>query len=44
MGVLIAFLWLCYVLNHADRQVVYMQKAFGYSAGRIQNSFSNSMP
>ena len=33
---LIAFLWVCYVLNHADRQVVYslfpaLQKTFGYS-------------
>jgi len=33
---LIAFLWFAYVLNHADRQVVYtlfpaLQKAFGYS-------------
>ncbi len=33
---LIAFLWGCYVLNHADRQVVYtlfpaLQKEFGYS-------------
>lgn len=33
---LIAFLWFCYVLNHADRQVVYtlfptLQKSFGYS-------------
>ncbi len=33
---LIAFLWLCYALNHADRQVVYtlfpaLQKTFGYS-------------
>ncbi len=34
--VLIAFLWFSYVLNHADRQVVYtlfpaLQKAFGFS-------------
>jgi predicted MFS family arabinose efflux permease len=34
--VLIGFLWGCYVLNHADRQVVYtlfpaLQKEFGYS-------------
>ncbi len=33
---LIAFLWFCYVLNQADRQVVYtlfpaLQKSFGYS-------------
>jgi predicted MFS family arabinose efflux permease len=33
---LIAFLWVCYALNHADRQVVYtlfpaLQKEFGYS-------------
>jgi predicted MFS family arabinose efflux permease len=33
---LIAYLWLCYFLNHADRQVVYtlfpkLQKEFGYS-------------
>src|SRR2546428_694776 len=33
---LIAFLWFAYVLNHADRQVVYtlfpaLQKEFGYS-------------
>jgi predicted MFS family arabinose efflux permease len=33
---LIAFLWVAYVLNHADRQVVYtlfpaLQKTFGYS-------------
>src|SRR6476659_9103532 len=33
---LVAFLWVCYVLNHADRQVVYslfpaLQKTFGYS-------------
>lgn len=33
---LIAYLWVCYVLNHADRQVVYtlfpaLQKEFGYS-------------
>jgi len=33
---LIAYLWLCYLLNHADRQVVYtlfpaLQKEFGYS-------------
>jgi predicted MFS family arabinose efflux permease len=33
---LIAYLWLCYVLNHADRQVVYtlfpaLQREFGYS-------------
>jgi len=33
---LIAFLWFCYALNHADRQVVYslfpaLQKTFGYS-------------
>jgi predicted MFS family arabinose efflux permease len=33
---LIAFLWFCYVLNHADRQVVYtlfpaLQKTFGFS-------------
>jgi predicted MFS family arabinose efflux permease len=33
---LIAFLWFCYLLNHADRQVVYtlfpaLQKEFGYS-------------
>ena len=33
---LIAFLWICYFLNHADRQVVYtlfpaLQKEFGYS-------------
>ena len=33
---LIAFLWFCYVLNQADRQVVYtlfpaLQKAFGFS-------------
>ncbi|MDQ2899836.1 MAG: MFS transporter, partial [Acidobacteriota bacterium] len=33
---LVAFLWFCYVLNHADRQVVYslfpaLQKTFGYS-------------
>src|SRR6476661_10036386 len=33
---LIAFLWFCYVLNQADRQVVYtlfpaLQKTFGYS-------------
>jgi predicted MFS family arabinose efflux permease len=33
---LIAFLWIAYVLNHADRQVVYtlfpaLQKTFGYS-------------
>jgi len=33
---LIAFLWFCYVLNHADRQVVYtlfpaLQKSFGFS-------------
>jgi len=33
---LIAFLWVCYVLNHADRQVVYtlfpaLQKEFGLS-------------
>ena len=33
---LIAFLWICYVLNHADRQVVYtlfpaLQSEFGYS-------------
>jgi predicted MFS family arabinose efflux permease len=33
---LIAYLWVCYVLNHADRQVVYtlfpaLQKDFGYS-------------
>src|SRR5579872_6095276 len=34
--VLIGYLWVCYVLNHADRQVVYslfpaLQKEFGYS-------------
>ena len=33
---LIGFLWCCYTLNHADRQVVYtlfpaLQKEFGYS-------------
>src|SRR5689334_1535916 len=33
---LIAFLWFCYVLNHADRQVVYtlfpaLQTSFGFS-------------
>jgi predicted MFS family arabinose efflux permease len=33
---LIAYLWVCYVLNHADRQVVYtlfpaLQREFGYS-------------
>ncbi len=33
---LIGFLWVCYALNHADRQVVYslfpaLQKEFGYS-------------
>ena len=33
---LLAFLWVCYVLNHADRQVVYtlfpaLQREFGYS-------------
>jgi predicted MFS family arabinose efflux permease len=33
---LIAYLWICYFLNHADRQVVYtlfpaLQKEFGYS-------------
>jgi predicted MFS family arabinose efflux permease len=33
---LIAYLWVCYVLNHADRQVVYtlfpaLQQEFGYS-------------
>jgi predicted MFS family arabinose efflux permease len=33
---LLAFLWVCYVLNHADRQVVYtlfpaLQKEFGFS-------------
>src|SRR5436305_7422741 len=33
---LIAYLWVCYFLNHADRQVVYalfpvLQKEFGYS-------------
>jgi len=33
---LIAFLWICYVLNHADRQVVYtlfpaLQSEFGFS-------------
>jgi predicted MFS family arabinose efflux permease len=33
---LIAYLWVCYLLNHADRQVVYtlfpaLQKDFGYS-------------
>src|SRR4051794_9618374 len=33
---LIAFLWFCYVLNQADRQVVYtlfpaLQKSFGFS-------------
>jgi predicted MFS family arabinose efflux permease len=33
---LIAYLWVCYLLNHADRQVVYtlfpaLQKEFGYS-------------
>ncbi len=33
---LLAFLWVCYVLNHADRQVVYslfpaLQRQFGYS-------------
>ncbi len=33
---LIAYLWICYTLNHADRQVVYtlfpaLQKEFGYS-------------
>jgi predicted MFS family arabinose efflux permease len=33
---LIGYLWVCYVLNHADRQVVYtlfpaLQKEFGYS-------------
>ena len=33
---LIAYLWVCYTLNHADRQVVYtlfpaLQKDFGYS-------------
>src|SRR5215470_19797033 len=33
---LIVFLWFCYLLNHADRQVVYslfpaLQKDFGYS-------------
>jgi len=33
---LIAYLWICYLLNHADRQVVYtlfpaLQKEFGYS-------------
>jgi len=33
---LIVFLWFCYLLNHADRQVVYtlfpaLQKEFGYS-------------
>jgi len=33
---LIAFLWFCYLLNHADRQVVYtlfptLQKSFGFS-------------
>ena len=33
---LIAYLWFCYLLNHADRQVVYtlfpsLQKEFGYS-------------
>lgn len=33
---LLAFLWVCYVLNHADRQVVYtlfpaLQHEFGYS-------------
>jgi predicted MFS family arabinose efflux permease len=33
---LIAYLWACYLLNHADRQVVYtlfpaLQKEFGYS-------------
>jgi predicted MFS family arabinose efflux permease len=33
---LIAYLWICYALNHADRQVVYslfpaLQKEFGYS-------------
>jgi MFS family permease len=34
--VLIVYLWVCYALNHADRQVVYtlfpaLQKQFGYS-------------
>jgi len=34
--VLIGFLWVCYLLNHADRQVVYtlfpaLQKEFGLS-------------
>ena len=34
--VLIGYLWVCYVLNHADRQVVYtlfpaLQKDFGFS-------------
>ena len=33
---LVGYLWVCYVLNHADRQVVYtlfpaLQKDFGYS-------------
>ncbi len=33
---LVGFLWVCYMLNHADRQVVYtlfpaLQKEFGYS-------------
>ena len=33
---LLGFLWVCYVLNHADRQVVYtlfpaLQREFGYS-------------
>ena len=33
---LLAFMWVCYVLNHADRQVVYtlfpaLQREFGYS-------------
>ena len=34
--VLIGYLWVCYALNHADRQIVYslfpaLQKEFGYS-------------
>ena len=38
--VLIAFLWFAYLLNHADRQVVYtllpaLQKEFGYTDGAL---------
>jgi predicted MFS family arabinose efflux permease len=37
---LVAYLWACYLLNHADRQVVYtlfpaLQKEFGYSDAAV---------